>query len=34
MVDEKVATLKLQSEGIVIDELTEVQRKYLDSWKI
>jgi adenosylhomocysteinase len=33
-VDEKVATLKLQSEGIVIDELTEVQRKYLDSWKI
>ena len=33
-VDEKVATLKLQSEGIVIDELTEVQRKYLDSWEI
>ena len=33
-VDEKVATLKLQSEGIVIDELTEEQRKYLDSWEI
>ncbi len=33
-VDEKVATLKLQSEGIVIDELTEEQIKYLDSWVI
>ena len=33
-VDEKVANLKLQSEGIVIDELTEEQRKYLDSWEI
>ena len=33
-VDEKVAALKLQSEGIVIDELTEEQRKYLDSWEI
>jgi adenosylhomocysteinase len=33
-VDKKVATLKLQSEGIVIDELTEEQRKYLDSWEI
>lgn len=33
-VDEKVAELKLQSEGIVIDELTEEQRKYLDSWEI
>ena len=33
-VDEKVATLKLQSEGIIIDELTEEQRKYLDSWEI
>ena len=33
-VDEKVAELKLQSEGIVIDELTEEQSKYLDSWEI
>jgi adenosylhomocysteinase len=33
-VDEKVATLKLQSEGIVIDKLTDEQRKYLDSWEI
>ncbi len=33
-VDEKVAELKLQSEGIVIDTLTEEQTKYLSSWEV
>lgn len=32
-VDEKVAEIKLQSEGIAIDTLTEVQTKYLSSWE-
>ncbi|HEX8201025.1 MAG TPA: adenosylhomocysteinase, partial [Isosphaeraceae bacterium] len=31
-VDEWVARLKLQTMGIAIDNLTDEQRKYLDSW--
>ncbi|WP_428909204.1 adenosylhomocysteinase [Niallia sp. Krafla_26] len=33
-VDEKVAQIKLQSEEIVIDTLTEEQTKYLSSWEV
>jgi adenosylhomocysteinase len=33
-VDEWVATLKLQTMGIVIDSLTDEQKKYLDSWEM
>ncbi len=33
-VDEWVAALKLQTMGIVIDTLTDEQRKYLDSWEM
>ena len=33
-VDEKVAQIKLQSEGIIIDTLSEEQIKYLDSWEV
>jgi adenosylhomocysteinase len=29
-----VANLKLQSMGIAVDELTEEQKEYLDSWKM
>ncbi len=32
--DEEVASLKLEAVGVDIDELTEKQREYLDSWKI
>ncbi|BAT71775.1 adenosylhomocysteinase [Thermosulfidibacter takaii ABI70S6] len=32
--DRKVATLKLQSLGVSIDELTEEQKKYLASWEL
>jgi len=32
-VDEKIATLKLESIGISIDTLTEEQKNYLNSWK-
>jgi adenosylhomocysteinase len=31
-IDQKVAYLKLQAEGIQIDELTAEQKKYLESW--
>jgi len=33
-VDNQIALLKLQSMGVRIDELTEKQKKYLDSWEI
>ncbi len=33
-IDEMVAKIKLESLGIKIDELTEEQRKYLESWII
>ena len=33
-IDEEVARLKLRAMGINIDELTEEQRKYIESWKI
>lgn len=32
-IDQQVATLKLKSMGIEIDELTAEQRKYLESWQ-
>lgn len=32
-IDEQVARLKLESLGIAIDELSEDQRRYLDSWR-
>jgi len=32
-VDEKIATLKLESMGIKIDTLTPEQEAYLNSWK-
>jgi adenosylhomocysteinase len=31
-IDKKVALLKLQADGIMIDELTSEQKKYLASW--
>jgi len=31
-IDRRVALMKLESWGITIDELTEEQKKYLDSW--
>ncbi len=33
-VDQWVAVLKLQTMGIAIDNLTEEQRKYLESWEM
>jgi adenosylhomocysteinase len=33
-VDQWVASLKLQSMGIVLDTLTAEQRKYLESWEM
>ncbi len=33
-IDEEVARLKLQALGIRIDQLTEEQKKYLESWKL
>jgi adenosylhomocysteinase len=33
-VDQWVAALKLQTMGIVIDSLTDEQRKYLESWEM
>ena len=33
-IDEKVAELKLKSMGIMIDELTEEQKKYLSTWEM
>lgn len=32
-IDEKIASLKLKSEGVRIDRLTRLQRQYLRSWK-
>lgn len=32
-IDIKIASLKLKTMGIEIDELTEEQRKYLESWR-
>ncbi len=32
--DEMVAKLKLETMGIEIDELTEEQKRYLESWKV
>jgi adenosylhomocysteinase len=31
-IDEEVATLKLSSMGVTIDELTPAQKKYMSSW--
>jgi adenosylhomocysteinase len=33
-IDEKVAELKLKSMGVVIDELTTEQKKYLSTWEM
>ncbi len=33
-IDEEVARLKLRAMGIEIDELTEEQKRYLESWKL
>ncbi len=33
-IDFEVARLKLAAKGVVIDELTDEQREYLDSWKV
>jgi len=33
-IDEKVAELKLNSMGIIIDELTSEQKKYLSTWEM
>jgi len=33
-IDEKVAELKLKSMGVVIDELTVEQKKYLSTWEM
>ncbi len=32
-IDEKVASLKLESDGIEIDELTKEQKRYIENWK-
>ena len=32
-IDERIARLKLEAMGIRIDELTEEQRRYLESWQ-
>jgi len=32
-IDQEVARLKLQSLGVMIDELTEEQASYLSSWR-
>jgi adenosylhomocysteinase len=32
--DKEIARLKLESMGIQIDELTEEQKKYLESWEM
>ena len=33
-IDEEVARLKLSTMGVVVEELTEEQRKYLGSWEL
>jgi len=32
-IDRQIAHMKLQAMGITIDELTNVQKKYLVSWE-
>ncbi len=32
-IDEEVATLKLESEDVTIDELTEEQKRYMEGWE-
>jgi len=32
-IDKKVASLKLESDGIEIDKLTEEQKRYIENWK-
>jgi len=32
-IDEKVASLKLESDGIEIDSLTEEQKRYIENWE-
>ncbi len=32
-IDEEVASMKLESEGIEIDSLTEEQKRYIENWK-
>jgi adenosylhomocysteinase len=32
-IDNNVALIRLKSENIVIDQLTDEQKSYLDSWK-
>ena len=31
-IDKEIARLKLESKGVKIDQLTEIQSKYLASW--
>ena len=31
-IDKEIARLKLETMGVAIDQLTEEQAKYLDSW--
>jgi adenosylhomocysteinase len=31
-IDREIARLKLASRGVEIDDLTEIQQKYLASW--
>jgi adenosylhomocysteinase len=31
-IDQEIARLKLASKGVKIDDLTEIQAKYLASW--
>ena len=33
-IDHEIARLKLASMGVIIDTLTEEQRKYLESWQM
>ena len=33
-IDREIARLKLDSLGILIDTLTEVQKEYLSSWTV
>jgi adenosylhomocysteinase len=32
-IDEEIAALKLDTLGVEIDELTEEQKEYMDSWE-
>jgi adenosylhomocysteinase len=33
-VDEEIARLKLEALGVAIDELTDEQRAYLNTWEL